>query len=283
MIANPIGPFEEPRFCSYLIRTWFKGEVPAVRTPLYVRDNIHVDLLAQAYATFAEKVPSQQGITKSSELLCREPGRVCERFAGEMSSRLGVACPVTLLQQEDFTEPMVRINTDRIDGTGLGWSETRPGMPKLNSTGRPQNNYRGCASTMTSGAGTKLYLVLLRQLCLHVWAWLSQRSGRAHRRGRTDALAGIVLAGAVGIAGVAGGIGQAQLADRDIAFTGGGGSNQQQGQHCTERELHGNLRLYGLRGCQKTPMRGGGEDHRCRFPACQSRTPRSCGRSLERP
>ena len=41
-----------------------------------------------------------------------------------MSSRLGVACPVTLLQQEEFTEPMVRINTDRIDGTGLDWSET---------------------------------------------------------------------------------------------------------------------------------------------------------------
>ena len=40
------------------------------------------------------------------------------------SSRLGVACPVTLLQQEDFTEPMVRINTDRIDGAGLDWSET---------------------------------------------------------------------------------------------------------------------------------------------------------------
>jgi UDP-glucose 4-epimerase len=41
-----------------------------------------------------------------------------------MSSRLGVACPVTLLQQEDFTEPMVRINTDRIDGAEFGWSET---------------------------------------------------------------------------------------------------------------------------------------------------------------
>ena len=34
-----------------------------------------------------------------------------------------------------------------------------------------------------------------------------------------DALAGIILAGAVGKAGVAGGIGQAQLADRDIVLT----------------------------------------------------------------
>jgi UDP-glucose 4-epimerase len=125
VIANPIGPFEEPRFCSYLIRCWFKDEAPAVRTPLYVRDNIHVDLLAAAYASFAERVPLHQGITKlCPSFYVESQGAFAHRFAAEMSSRLGVACPVTLLQQEDFTEPMVRINTDRIDGAGLGWSET---------------------------------------------------------------------------------------------------------------------------------------------------------------
>ena len=51
-------------------------------------------------------------------------GAFAQRFATEMSSRLAVACPVTLLQQEEFSEPMVRINTDRIDGAELGWSET---------------------------------------------------------------------------------------------------------------------------------------------------------------
>jgi len=125
VIANPIGPFEEPRFCNYLIRSWYKGDVPAVRTPLYVRDNIHVDLLAKAYATFAESVPSHQGITKlHPSCYVESQGAFAQRFAAEMSSRLGVACPVTLLQQEDFTEPMVRINTDRIDGAEFGWSET---------------------------------------------------------------------------------------------------------------------------------------------------------------
>jgi hypothetical protein len=108
-----------------LIRSWFKGEVPAVRTPLYVRDNIHVDLLAKAYATFAERVPLHQGITKlHPSFYVESQGAFAQRFAAEMSSRLGVACPVTLLPQQEFTEPMVRINTDRIDGAGLGWSET---------------------------------------------------------------------------------------------------------------------------------------------------------------
>ena len=125
VIANPFGPFEEPRFCSYLIRSWFKGEVPAVRTPLYVRDNIHVDLLAATYAAFAEKVPSQRGVTKfNPSFYVESQGAFAHRFAGEMSSRLGVACPVALQQQQDFAEPMVRINTDRVDSAAFGWSKS---------------------------------------------------------------------------------------------------------------------------------------------------------------
>ena len=97
MIANPIGPFEEPRFCNYLIQSWFKGEVPAVRTPLYVRDNIHVDLLATAYATFAESVPSHRGITKlNPSFYVESQGAFANASPTEMSSRLGIACPVTL-------------------------------------------------------------------------------------------------------------------------------------------------------------------------------------------
>ena len=125
VIANPFGPFEEPRFCSYLIRSWFNGEVPTVRTPLYVRDNIHVNLLAAAYASYAEKLTSQPGICKlSPSFYVESQGTFANRFASEMSSRLGVPCPIGLQQQEDFSEPMVRINTDRIDGVALNWDES---------------------------------------------------------------------------------------------------------------------------------------------------------------
>ena len=40
MIPNPFGPYEEPRFMAYLMKTWLKGEVARVQTPRYVRDNI---------------------------------------------------------------------------------------------------------------------------------------------------------------------------------------------------------------------------------------------------
>jgi UDP-glucose 4-epimerase len=124
VIPNPFGPFEEPRFCNYLMESWLKGEVPTVRTPLYVRDNIHVDLMADAYAAFAEQMPSRPGLTRlNPSFYVESQGAFAKRFAAEMSARLGIDCPVVLLEQNDFEEPMVRINTDRVDGTAFGWSE----------------------------------------------------------------------------------------------------------------------------------------------------------------
>jgi hypothetical protein len=124
VIPNPFGPFEEPRFCNYLIQSWFKGEVPTVRTPLYVRDNIHVDLMAAAYAAFAQQIPSRRGVTRlNPSFYVESQGAFAHRFAAEMAPRLGVACPIVLLEQKEFGEPMVRINTDRTDGAAFGWNE----------------------------------------------------------------------------------------------------------------------------------------------------------------
>ena len=124
VIANPFGPFEEPRFCNYLIQSWRKREVPTVRTPLYVRDNIHIDLLAKAYTSFVEAVSARNGVLKSNpSFYVESQGAFATRFATEMEPRLGIACPITLLQQTDFSEPIVRINTDRVDSAALGWSE----------------------------------------------------------------------------------------------------------------------------------------------------------------
>ena len=124
VIPNPFGPFEEPRFCTYLVRTWMKGEVPEVRTPLYVRDNFPVDLLASAYAEFARSLPSQPGVTRlNPSFYVESQGAFAKRFATEMTPRLGMACPVKLLEQTSFDEPIVRINTNQISGAAYGWKE----------------------------------------------------------------------------------------------------------------------------------------------------------------
>jgi len=125
VIANPFGPFEEPRFCNHLMQTWFKGAVPAVRTPLYVRDNIHVDLLAAAYAQYAEGVVCQTAAAHfNPSFYVETQGAFAQRFAAEISARLGIACPLELQEQQDFSEPMVRINTHRVDGSAYGWNES---------------------------------------------------------------------------------------------------------------------------------------------------------------
>ena len=123
VIPNPFGPFEEPRFCAYLLRRWQGGEAAEVRTPAYVRDNIHVDLLAGAYAAFAERVAAGTGFMRTSPSgYVETQGAFAHRFAGEIGRRTGLDCRVTLAHQTEFPEPPVRINTDPLQFRG--WSET---------------------------------------------------------------------------------------------------------------------------------------------------------------
>jgi UDP-glucose 4-epimerase len=124
VIANPFGPLEEPRFCAYLVKTWAAGQVPEVRTPLYVRDNIHVSLLAKAYAAFAlETATSRRSGSHAPTCYVESQGAFAERFAHEIGRRVTVPCPVKIGLQTEFVEPMVRINTDPLDTNRLGWSE----------------------------------------------------------------------------------------------------------------------------------------------------------------
>jgi nucleoside-diphosphate-sugar epimerase len=51
VIPSPYGVFEQQRsFPAYLFRSWFAGERPVVRTPLYLRDHLPAPLLGRAYA-----------------------------------------------------------------------------------------------------------------------------------------------------------------------------------------------------------------------------------------
>jgi UDP-glucose 4-epimerase len=125
VIPNPFGPMEEPRFTSFLARSWLAGETPQVRTPEYVRDNIHVSLLARAYVSFAEQVPAGGGSVEVGPSGYRESqGAFARRFAAEIGVRLGLPAPLQLVAQEDWSEPATRVNSDTVDAGSLGWDET---------------------------------------------------------------------------------------------------------------------------------------------------------------
>lgn len=121
VIPNPFGPYEEPRFTSSLAKAWLRGETPTVRTPEYIRDNIHVSLLASAYTTFAEQLSEKYQECRPSGY--RETqGAFTERFASAMCPRLDLPCSFEIAQQETFSEPLKRVNTDPI--SLLNWNES---------------------------------------------------------------------------------------------------------------------------------------------------------------
>jgi UDP-glucose 4-epimerase len=124
VIANPFGPMEEPRFTSSLVRAWRAGETPQVRTPDYVRDNIHVSLLARAYADFAARLPAGGWSGSLGPSGYRETqGEFAQRFAREIGDRLGIETPLDLLEQREWDEPAVRLNVHQLDTESLGWDE----------------------------------------------------------------------------------------------------------------------------------------------------------------
>jgi len=121
VIPNPFGPYEEPRFCNYLVQAWKKGEVPAINTPDYIRDNIHVDLLARHHVT-ALGEPVKEKIGPSGYI--ESQGSFGIRFAREMAARLPLKCDVRLGKQTSFDEPLIRTNDGPSSGPGVHQSIT---------------------------------------------------------------------------------------------------------------------------------------------------------------
>lgn len=126
VIPNPFGPHEEPRFTSYLMNNWLAGQKATVSSPAYVRDNIHVSLLAKVYVKFAAELPHSPGLFRINPSgYAESQGAFTQRFAEQMRKRLGLACDLELAQQTDFPEPRVRINTDLPDAKAFRWDEGR--------------------------------------------------------------------------------------------------------------------------------------------------------------
>ena len=124
VIPNPFGPYEEPRFTSYLIKNWLNGTTPNCSSPSYVRDNIHVSLLAKVYTGFAQEIPATGLRQVNPSGYAESQGAFTLRLAQEMRPRLGLPCAVELRKQVDFPEPRVRINTDPADVNVSDWNES---------------------------------------------------------------------------------------------------------------------------------------------------------------
>lgn len=118
VIPNPFGPYEEMRFTHYLMQHWSERKTPVVHVPAYIRDNIHIPLLTRAYVYFVDNLSSQPSYRSyGPNGYVESQGAFSQRFAREISTRLGWNCPLTLLEQTTFPEPRIRINSDSIQWT----------------------------------------------------------------------------------------------------------------------------------------------------------------------
>ena len=125
VIPNPFGPLEGPRFFAYLIRSWRKGEVARLNTPDYVRDNIHVSLLAAAYAKFVGEMAVGKGRDKLNPSgYVESQGTFAHRVATAMRPRLTMPCRIEFAVQTDFSEPIMRVNFDSAARYVGDWNES---------------------------------------------------------------------------------------------------------------------------------------------------------------
>jgi len=123
VIPNPFGPMEEPRFTTYLAKEWLAGRTPSVATPLYIRDNIPIDLLAQSYRLFAEQLhASEENLHLAPSGYATSQGNFAKKLAAELQQRWNIPCELNIKEQVSFNEPLKRINKDSL--THLEWSES---------------------------------------------------------------------------------------------------------------------------------------------------------------
>jgi nucleoside-diphosphate-sugar epimerase len=123
VIPNPFGPYEGPRFPNFLLRCWASGTVARINTPAYVRDNVPVSLLALAYADALRATPEKGFRRFSPSYYVETQAAFAQRFAQQIGPRLKMDTPLEMAEQTDFSEPMTRINTDRILVAPGRWSE----------------------------------------------------------------------------------------------------------------------------------------------------------------
>ena len=115
IIPNPFGPYEEHRLCQYLISKWKNGEIPHVSTPNYIRDNIHVEKLAQEYLRYTTDSKFIQKERYGPSGYIESQGDFVQRFAYEINKRLFLKTQFTIDTEHALNEPMIRIN--RYDNT----------------------------------------------------------------------------------------------------------------------------------------------------------------------
>lgn len=111
VVPSPFGRWEEGRIVWSLFQAWSQGRPAEIRTPAYVRDQLPVPLMAEAYVSAARAVlawPQPARFRPSGYV--ETVGAFAGRVANMVRARTGWACELILHAQTMFTEPPERAN-----------------------------------------------------------------------------------------------------------------------------------------------------------------------------
>jgi UDP-glucose 4-epimerase len=111
VVPSPFGRWEEGRIVWSLFQAWSEGRPAEIRTPAYVRDQLPVPLLADAYVSAARAVlawPQPARFRPSGYV--ETVGAFAGRVANHVRARTGWACELILHEQTTFQEPPERAN-----------------------------------------------------------------------------------------------------------------------------------------------------------------------------
>jgi nucleoside-diphosphate-sugar epimerase len=132
VIPHPFGPTEKAGLTSMLADAWLAGQVPTLKAPQLIRDHIHVDLLARAYACFVRQVHATPASQANVSLKADPSGHVetvasfTARFARAMGPLLGVPTRWTAsCASTGSSEPLLRCNGEPTRSLHPGFDEAR--------------------------------------------------------------------------------------------------------------------------------------------------------------
>ena len=140
VIPNPFGILEEPRFTNYLFSCWRKNEIPIVKTPRYIRDNIPVELLARSYVDFLHKLfqitllgnyTQEYKFTPSGYV--ESQGDFTNRIIKQIQNNFNIFYSVKFYDQTIFDQPISRYNNTCLFSMYPDWDESKFWIQYINT------------------------------------------------------------------------------------------------------------------------------------------------------
>ncbi len=116
VIPNPFGPSDNPKFLYEMAKRWALGKPLILKTPDYVRDNIHVRLLAKHYVSWLESLQDQSmAVNSFPSGYVEKIEFFAERVAVEIRKRTGWSCAIKRIAHPRYNQPTKLHNTEPIN------------------------------------------------------------------------------------------------------------------------------------------------------------------------